>query len=57
MSAPIEKATARPRDIQAEVRQIREAARKIVASKQTAIRFLASTGMHTAKGRLKPQFN
>ena len=57
MSAPIEKATARPRDLKAEVRQIREAARKIVASKQTAIRFLASTGMHTANGGLKPQFN
>jgi len=38
------------------VRQIRKAAHIVAATKRSAIRFLASTGMHTASGRLKPQF-
>jgi hypothetical protein len=54
-------ATVRPasnaRQIKAEVRQIRQAAREIASSKQAAIRFLASTGMHTRTGQLKPQFS
>jgi len=43
--------------IQREARQIRLTARKIAASKQKAIRFLASTKMYSSKGLLKPQFS
>lgn len=43
-------------DIKAEVRRMRVAAKKATASKKAAIRFLASTGMYTATGRLKKQF-
>ena len=43
-------------DVKQEVRQIREAARKATASKETARQFLVSTGMYTANGQLKPQF-
>jgi len=39
-----------------EVRQIRDAAKKVASSKASAIRFLQSTGMHSATGQLKPQF-
>ena len=42
--------------IRAEVRAIRKAFRKVTASKKSALRFLASTGMYDTKGRLKPQF-
>ncbi len=40
-------------DIKAEVRRMRAVAKKIASSKKAAIRFLASTGMYTATGRLK----
>jgi hypothetical protein len=43
-------------NLKQEVRQIREAAQKVVNSKQSAIRFLESTGMHSSTGQLKPQF-
>jgi hypothetical protein len=43
-------------DVKAELRRIRFAARKATASKRAAIRFLASTGMYTVTGKLKPQF-
>jgi hypothetical protein len=43
-------------DIKAEVRRLRAAARKATSSKKAAIRFLASTGMYTASGKLKPRF-
>lgn len=39
-----------------EVRQMRRTAKKIASSKSAARRFLASTGMYTLKGELKPQF-
>lgn len=58
MSATITKpATGSPREIKAEVRQIRKLGRAIAASKESAIRFLASTGMHDKTGKLKPRFS
>jgi hypothetical protein len=42
--------------VDAEVRQLRATAKRIAANKKTALRFLASTGMYTLKGELKPQF-
>ncbi|MCX6884649.1 MAG: hypothetical protein WCR20_01720 [Verrucomicrobiota bacterium] len=43
-------------NLKQEVRQIQEAARKVLRSKESAIRFLHSTGMHSATGKLKPRF-
>jgi hypothetical protein len=43
-------------DIKREVREIRKTARKIAASKQSARRFLISTGIYSAAGQLKPQY-
>jgi len=43
-------------DMKREVREIRETARKISASKKSARRFLVSTGIYSANGQLKPQF-
>jgi len=43
-------------DLQAEISQMRAAAKKAARSRASAVRFLQSTGMHDAKGRLKPQF-
>lgn len=59
MSAPIVKPPgSNPRrEINAEVRQIRKLGRAIAASKESAIRFLASTGMHDKTGKLKPRFS
>ena len=42
--------------VKREVRDLRETTRRISASKDTARRFLMSTGMYSAKGQLKPQF-
>jgi len=42
--------------VQAEVRQLRAAGKRIRASRKSILRFLAATGMYTAKGELKPQF-
>jgi hypothetical protein len=43
-------------DLKREVREIRKTARKIAASKQSARRFLISTGMYCANGQIKPQY-
>lgn len=43
-------------DVKREVRDLRATARKIAASKDSARRFLISTGMYTATGRLKPEY-
>ena len=43
-------------DMKREVREIRETARKIAASKKSARRFLISTGMYSANGKIKPQY-
>lgn len=43
-------------DMKREVREIRETARKIAASKESARRFLISTGMYSANGQIKPQY-
>ena len=45
-----------PKEIKAEVRQLRRTGKRIAASRTTALRFLAATGMYTLKGELKPQF-
>ena len=47
---------AKTANLQQEIRQLQEAAKKVARSKQSAIRFLQSTGMHSATVRLKPQF-
>jgi hypothetical protein len=47
---------ARSNGIQAEVRQMRAAGKRIAASRKSILRFLAATGMYTSKGELKPQF-
>ncbi len=47
---------AKTTNLKQEVRQIRDAAKKVASSKASAIRFLQSTGMHSATGQLKPQF-
>lgn len=39
-----------------EVRQIRETAQKAAVSKDSARRFLVSTGVYNSSGQLKPQF-
>ncbi len=44
------------KEIEAEVRQMRRTAKRILASKSATRRFLAATGMYTLKGELKPQF-
>ena len=46
----------KPANLQQEIRQIRELAKKVARSKESAIRFLQSTGMHSSSGRLKPRF-
>ena len=43
-------------DMKREVREIRETARKIAASKEAARHFLISTGMYSADGQIKPQY-
>ena len=43
-------------DTKREIRGIREAARKIAASKAAAQKFLIGTGMYSASGEIKPQY-
>jgi hypothetical protein len=43
-------------DVKREIRDIRETARKIGASRASARRFLLSIGMYSANCQLKPQF-
>ncbi|HXI70015.1 MAG TPA: hypothetical protein VNN22_06620 [Verrucomicrobiae bacterium] len=43
-------------NLKQEIRQIRVLAKKVASSKESAVRFLKSTGMHSASGQLKPQF-
>ena len=47
---------AKTQDIKREVRELQEAARKIAGSKESARRFLVSTGMYSADGQIKPQY-
>lgn len=57
MSKPAPKNTpSGQQDTAGEIRQMREAAQRIAASKTTARRFLAAIGMHQSNGQLKPQF-
>ena len=42
--------------MKAEARQLRRTGKRIAASRTTALRLLAATGMYTIKGKLKPQF-
>jgi hypothetical protein len=46
----------KPNSLKQEVRQIRETAKKAAVSKQSARRFLVSTGVYSSSGQLKPQF-
>jgi hypothetical protein len=43
-------------DVDAELRQLRAAGKRIASSKKSILRFLAATGMYTRDGKLKPQF-
>lgn len=43
-------------EMKRELRQLRATARKIAATKESARRFLVSTGIYSADGQLKPQF-
>jgi hypothetical protein len=43
-------------DMKREIREIRETARKIAVTKESARRFLISTGMYSANGQIKPQY-
>jgi hypothetical protein len=43
-------------DMKREVREIRKTARKIAASRQSARRFLISTGIYSASGQLSRQY-
>jgi hypothetical protein len=43
-------------DMKREVRELRKTARKVAASRQSALRFLISTGMYSANGQIKPQY-
>jgi len=42
--------------MKAEARQLRRTGKHLAASRPTALRLLAATGMYTIKGKLKPQF-
>jgi hypothetical protein len=43
-------------DWKAEARQLRRTGKRITASRTASLRLLVATGMHTATGKLKPQF-
>jgi hypothetical protein len=43
-------------DTKHEVRPLRETARKIAASKESARCFLIATGMYSANGEINPQY-
>jgi len=42
--------------VKQEVRQIRKTAKKVAVSKESARRFLVSTGVYSSNGQLKPAF-
>jgi hypothetical protein len=46
----------RKQDTKREIREIRETARKIAASKAASRNFLIGTGMYSADGEIKPQY-
>jgi hypothetical protein len=46
----------RTNNLKHEVRQLRQAAKRIAASKESARRFLVSTGIYGANGQLKSKF-
>ena len=43
-------------NLKKEIRGLHRTAKRIVASKKSALRFLVSTGMYTPSGRLKKQY-
>ncbi len=43
-------------DMKRELRQLRQTARKIASTKESARRFLMSTGIYSASGRIRSQF-
>jgi len=50
------KSNDKAQDMKRELRQLRQTARKIAATKESARRFLLSTGLYSANGQIKPQF-
>ena len=56
MSKVVVNKYANSKAIKAEARQLRRTGKRIAASRVSALRFLAATGMYTLKGDLKPQF-
>jgi hypothetical protein len=42
--------------METQARQLRRTGKRIAASRTTALRLLAATGIYTLKGKLKPQF-
>ncbi len=44
------------KEIREQIEGMREFSKKVVVSKENAIKFLASTGMYTRKGNLKKAF-
>lgn len=50
------KSTDKAQNMKRELRQLRETVRKVAATKESARRFLMSTGIYSASGQLKPQF-
>jgi hypothetical protein len=50
------KQTIKSPDIKRQIRGLRETARKIAASKESARNFLIATGMYSANGQIKPRY-
>jgi radical SAM superfamily enzyme len=44
------------KELKGQIKEMREFTKKLAASKDRAIRFLAGTGMYTPKGNLKKMF-
>jgi hypothetical protein len=43
-------------NLRQEVRDLRATAKRLAATKESARRFLISTGMYSANGQIKPQY-
>ena len=52
----VKQAVKTSKEVKKEVRLIREAGRKVTATKEAARQFLISTGIYTSQGELQPQF-
>jgi hypothetical protein len=56
MRTIISNVSANAKRVEAEVRQIHATGKRIAGNRKLALRFLAATGMYTAKGNLKRRF-